>query len=179
MDSTELDKVTRRVRLHYEWARVKRALLGILPLVVVVCAASVLGRHHSATEAFGALAVVVGAAMFWYGRDPQRAVLPGVLAGFVPLVLALCTSHMAGCSGDGCMTMCVPACSAGGVIAGLAVASVGNRRRAGAVFWLSASSLALLTGAMGCACVGYAGVVGLGVGFAAGVVPGLLRRAFA
>jgi hypothetical protein len=77
------------------------------------------------------------------------------------------------------MTMCVPACSAGGVIAGLAVASVGNRRRAGAVFWLSASSLALLTGAMGCACVGYAGVVGLGVGFAAGVVPGLLRRAFA
>jgi hypothetical protein len=32
---------------------------------------------------------------------------------------------------------------------------------------------------MGCACVGYAGVVGLGVGFAAGIVPGLLRRAFA
>ena len=179
MDSTELDKLTRRVRLHYEWARIKRALLGILPLLVVVGAASALGRHHSATEAFGASAVLVSAAMLWYGRNPQRAVLPGVLAGFVPLVLALCTSHMAACSGGGCMMMCVAACSAGGVIAGLAVAGVGNRRRAGAVFWLSASSLALLTGATGCACVGYAGVVGLGVGFAAGVVPGLLRNAFA
>jgi len=76
------------------------------------------------------------------------------------------------------MMTCVPVCSVGGLVAGLAVASIGNQRRAGVVFWLSASTLALLTGAMGCACVGYSGVAGLAVGFAAGVVPGLLRRAF-
>jgi len=67
----------------------------------------------------------------------------------------------------------------GGVVAGLAVASVGNQRRAGIWFWLSASSLTLLTGAMGCSCIGYSGVAGLGIGFAAGVVPGLLRTVFA
>jgi hypothetical protein len=179
MDSTELIEVERRTRARYEWARAKRAAVGFAPLLLVVAVATAVARHPSATGAFGIGAFIAGAVMLWYGRDPKRAVLPGILAGFVPLALALCTSHMHGCMGDGCMMMCVPACSVGGLVAGLAVASVGNQRRAGAVFWLSASALALLTGAMGCACVGYSGVAGLAIGFAAGVVPGLLRRAFA
>jgi hypothetical protein len=179
MASTELPEIERRARMRYEWARAKRALVGFAPLLVVVAVATAVARHPSATAAFGIAAFVGGAAMLWYGRDPKRAVLPGVLAGFVPLALALCTSHMRDCSGDGCMMMCVPACSVGGLVAGLAVASIGNQRRAGSVFWLSASALALFTGAMGCACVGYAGVVGLAIGFAAGVAPGLLRRVFA
>jgi hypothetical protein len=176
MDSIELE---RRARVQYEWARAKRALVGFAPLLVVVAVATAIARHPSATGAFGVAAFLAGATMLWYGRDPKRAVLPGILAGFVPLVLVLCTSHIHGCSGDNCMMVCVPACSVGGLVAGLAVASVGNQRRAGAVFWLSASALALLTGAMGCACVGYSGVAGLAIGFAAGVVPSLLRRAFA
>ena len=178
MDSTELTEVERRTRARYEWARAKRALLGFAPLLLVVAVATAIARHPSATGAFGVAAFVAGVAMLWYGRDPKRAVLPGVMAGFVPLVLVLCTSHMHGCTGDDCMMMCVPACSVGGLVAGFAVASVGNQRRAGAVFWFSASALALLTGAMGCACVGYSGVIGLAIGFSAGVVPGLLRRGF-
>ncbi len=178
MDSTKLIGLERRTRARYEWSRAKRAILGFAPILPVVLVATAIARHPSVTGAFGIGAFIAGAAMLWFGRDPKRAVLPGVLAGFVPLALVLCTSHMHGCMGDGCMMMCVPACSVGGLVAGLAVASVGNRRRAGVVFWLSASALALLTGAMGCACVGYFGVAGLAVGFAAGVVPGLLRRAF-
>ena len=116
--------------------------------------------------------------MLWYGRDPQKAVLPGIAAGLVPLVFALCANHMHACGADGCSSLCVPACALGGVVAGLAVASVGNQRNTGPWFWVSASSLALLTGAMGCACIGYSGVIGLGLGFGAGMVPGLLRRAF-
>ena len=178
MDSTELTEMERRTRTRYEWARAKRAFLGCAPLLLVVAVATAVARHPSVTGAFGIGAFIAGAVMLWYGRDPKRAVLPGVLAGFVPLALALCTSHMHGCMGDGCMMMCVPACSVGGLVAGLAVASVGNQRRAGAIFWLSASSHALLTGSMGCACVGYSGIAGLAIGFAAGVVPGLLRRGF-
>ena len=121
----------------------------------------------------------MGSAMLWYGRDPKRAVLPGVLAGLVPLGLALCSSCVHGCAGDCCLMMCVPACAVGGLVAGLAVASVASQRKASTVFWLSASALALLTGAMGCACMGYSGVLGLAAGFTVGVVPGLLRRAFA
>jgi hypothetical protein len=138
------------------------------------------GVTHRPTAAlwFGVATILSGAVMLWYGRDPQKAVLPGVTAGLVPLAIALCANRVHACGPDGCSSLCVPACTFGGMVAGLAVASIGNRRKAGVWFWLSASSLAILTGAMGCACIGYSGVVGLGIGFAAGVVPGLLRRAF-
>jgi len=179
MDSTDLAQVQRRARVAYELGRLRLALLGVAPVVVVVAVAACVARRPMSTLWFGVATIAAGAAMLWYGRDPQRAVLPGIAAGLVPLALALCANNMHSCGPDGCSSLCVPACTLGGVVAGLAVASVGNQRRAGVWFWLSASGLALLTGSMGCACIGYSGVVGLGVGFAAGVVPGLLRRAFA
>jgi hypothetical protein len=179
MDSTELAHVQKRVRWSYELGRLRRALLGVAPVLVIVAVAACVAHRPLSALGFGLATVAVGAAMLWYGRDPQKAVLPGVAAGLVPLALAFCANHMHSCGADGCNSLCVPACALGGVVAGLAVASVGNQRRAGIWFWLSASSLALLTGAMGCACIGYSGVLGLGIGFGAGVVPGLLRRALA
>ncbi|MEN9578315.1 MAG: hypothetical protein RJA70_1324 [Pseudomonadota bacterium] len=178
MDSTNFTQLQRRVRLAYEFGRLRRALLGVTPVVVIVAVAAYVTHQPISTLWFGLATVFVGAAMLWYGRDPQKAVLPGIAAGLVPLVLALCANHMQACGGDGCSSLCLPACALGGVVAGLAVASVGNQRKAGALFWVSASALALLTGAMGCTCAGSSGVLGLGVAFGAGMVPGLLRRAF-
>jgi hypothetical protein len=178
MDSTDLVQRQRRARLAYELGRVRLALLGIAPLLILIAAAVWLGERPAAALAFGSATLALGAGMLWYGRDPQRAVLPGIAAGMVPLAFALCANKMYACGADGCSSLCVPACTLGGVVAGLAVAGVGNQRRAGPAFWLSACGLALLTGAMGCTCIGSSGVVGLGVGIAAGVVPGLLRRTF-
>lgn len=179
MDSAELSRVERRARIRYEWARMRRALLGVAPVLLIVAAARALTGHSPATLAFGLGTFVLGAVMLWYGRDPRRAVFPGVAAGLIPLALVLCTYHLHGCMSDGCMMVCLPACALGGVVAGLAVASVGHRRRASLSFWVSASATALLTGAMGCSCVGYAGVVGLAAGYVVGLLPGVLRRAFA
>lgn len=179
MDSTDLAQVQRRVRVAYELARVRLALLGVTPVAVVVAVVACVTPRPVSALWLGVATLGVGATLLWYGRDPQRAVLPGIAAGLVPLALVLCVNNMHACGPDGCTSLCVPACTLGGVVAGLAVASVGNQRRSGVWFWLSASGLALLTGSMGCACIGYSGVVGLAIGFAAGVVPGLLRRAFA
>lgn len=179
MDSTDLAHLQRRVRWAYERGRLRRALLGVAPVFVIVAVTACVAHQPMSTLWFGLATVSVGAAMLWYGRDPQKAVLPGIAAGLVPLVLALCANSVHSCGADGCSSLCVHACAVGGVVAGLAVASVGNQRRAGIWFWLSASSLTLLTGAMGCSCIGYSGVAGLGIGFAAGVVPGLLRTVFA
>lgn len=178
MDSTDLAHVARRVRVAYELGRLRRGLLGMAPVILIVAVAACVTHRPVPTIWLGVVTIVVGATMLWYGREPQRAVLPGIAAGLVPLVLAICANHVHACGTDGCSSLCVPACALGGVVAGLAVASVGNQRRAGGRFWLSASALALLTGAMGCACVGYSGIVGLGIGFAAGTVPGLLHKAF-
>ncbi len=178
MDSVDLTRLQKRMRRAYELVRVRNALLGVAPVVVIVAVAACLAHRPISTLWFGLATVMAGAVMLWYGRDPQKAVLPGIAAGLVPLTLALCASNIHSCSAGVCNSLCMPACMLGGAVAGLAVATVGNRRKAGIWFWISASSLALLTGAMGCSCIGYSGVVGLGVGFGAGVVPGLLRRAF-
>lgn len=176
MESTDLARIERSARVAYEIGRLRLALLGMVPVVIIVAFASAFTHRLTSTLWLGVATLAVGAGMLWYGRDPQRAVLPGISAGLVPLVLALGANYVRACGPDGCSTLCVPACALGGAIAGLAVALWGNRRRAGARFWLPASGLALLTGSMGCACVGYSGLAMLGVGFLGGIVPGIARR---
>src|SRR5690606_10480639 len=165
----------RRARRSYELGRVRRALLGVAPLLFIVPLAACATAHPRSALLFGAATFALGGVLLWYGREAQKAVLPGVAAGLVPLVLSLCANRMHYCGADGCTTLCVPACTLGGVVAGLAVARIGHARRAGPWYWLSASSLALVTGAMGCSCVGYAGVIGLAAGFALGIAPALVR----
>ena len=175
MDS--VSQIERRARIRYEMGRMRRALVGFAPVLIIVAVAAVFAKRPSSTVAFGVATFAVGVVLLWYGRDLKRAVLPGLAAGIVPLVLVLCANHVGHvCMGDDCTMLCIPACAVGGVAAGLAVAAVGVQRRSGAGFWVAASSIALLTGAMGCACVGYAGLAGLAVGFAVGLVPGLGRR---
>jgi len=176
MVSTDLTLLARRARRSYELGRVRQALLGVVPLLLIVPAAAWFSSRPSQAWTFGAVAFFAGIALLWYGREPRKAVLPGIAAGLVPLTFALCANHLHYCGPSGCTTFCVPACTAGGVVAGLVVARFGAARRLGAWYWLAASSLALVTGAMGCSCIGYSGVVGLGVGFGVGVVPALVRR---
>ena len=141
MDSIDLVAAERRARLRYEWTRARRALIGFAPVLLVVLGASALTPRPAWVWFFGLGLFAVGVVLLWYGRDLRRAVLPGVAAGLVPLILAVCANHLGHvCMGDECMTWCVPACTAGGIVAGLAVASVGLGRRSGAGFWLSASA---------------------------------------
>ena len=94
MASIDLAATERRVRLSYEWARTRRALLGFAPALGIIAVAAAFGRRPSAALAFGGALFVLGAGLLWYGRDLKRAVLPGLLAGLVPLTLVLCASHV-------------------------------------------------------------------------------------
>jgi hypothetical protein len=179
MDSIDIAQLQKRVRRAYEFARLRQAALGMVPVVVIVVLATCFTHRPMSAIVFGTVAVISGLLMLWFGREAQKAVLPGIAAGVVPLVFALCANYVHSCGMHGCSTWCVPACALGGVVAGLAVAGMGNQRRAGPLFWVSASGLALLIGAMGCSCVGYSGVMGLALGFASGTVPVLLRRLIA
>ncbi|HEV8246872.1 MAG TPA: hypothetical protein VGP93_13935, partial [Polyangiaceae bacterium] len=114
-----------------------------------------------------------GTLLLWYGRDAAQAVLPGVLAGFVPLFLALCATHFGRmCNDEVCRSWCLAASALGGALAALVVVGYGGRRQRSLRFWLLSSALALLTGALGSTCVGLAGVicVALGYGFALGCI---------
>lgn len=177
MESIDLQRFERRVRIAYELGRLKRALVGFAPIVILAGIGMALGGRPSFTWPFAALLFVAGIVALWYGRDPKRAVLPGIVAGLVPFVFTLSAMHLGHwCLGDHCTSVCLAACLLGGTGAGIAVAHVGLRRRAGLPFWLTASLLAGLTGALGCACLGYAGLAGLGLGYLVGVIPGSIAR---
>jgi hypothetical protein len=154
--------------------------MGFLPVLLLVGAACAFGDNVVWSVGLGLGLFVLGATLLWYGRDVKRAVLPGVLAGSVPFLLVLCSRHFGhACTGMSCTTLCMQACAAGGIVAGIAVARVGNARKSGAGYWLAASALALLTGAMACACLGISGLVGLALGYGAGLAPGLMQQLFA
>ena len=177
MDSIDLTKLERRARIKYEWRRARRAVLGFAPSLVVVAIAALANKHPTSALTFGAGMFVVGVALLWYGRDVRRAVLPGLAMGLLPLALALCANNMGhACMGGQCMTLCVPACAIGGLGAGVGVSLIGLRWKQGRAFWVGATALTLLTGAMGCSCIGYGGIAGLAVGYALGLLPGLLWR---
>ncbi len=104
--------------------------------------------------------------------------MPGLAAGLFPLTLVLCMNHVGHVCMDGrCYSVCVPSCTAGGIVAGLIVAGVGVRYGSGLGFGLAASAMALLTGAMGCTCVGYSGLAGLAIGFGIGTAAVIVKRA--
>jgi hypothetical protein len=179
MASADLPLIERRLRRKYEWARARRAFWGFTPSLLIVAAATLFAKHPTSALTFGAGMFVFGVAALWYGRNVRKAVLPGVALGLIPLTLALCANHLGHtCMGGACMSVCMPACTAGGLVAGVGMAIVGHRQRQGLGYWLAASAIAVLTGAMGCSCVGYAGVVGLMLGFSVGLVPALARRFF-
>lgn len=176
MASIDLDVLERRARMRYELARAGRSLLGFTPALLLVVGAAALGRRPSSAVMFGTLLFLSGAFLLWRGQTMHRAVLPGLLAGVIPLTFALMANRGHACAGGHCSTWCLPACIAGGVVAGFFVSWFASRRGLDWRFFLGASAVSLLTGAMGCACIGYSGVFGLAAGFLAGAVPMGVKR---
>lgn len=182
MAPTELDALERRLRRVYERARLRRAFVGFLPVLLLLAAALAFGGRAASVLVLGPVLFAGGVLALWYGREPGRGVLPGVLAGGTALVLVLCANQMGHfCTGERCVSWCLPACVTGGLLAGGLISVLGIRQGRGAGYWASASGITLLTGALGCSCVGFAGMIGLAAGFGAAMLLSLatngLRRA--
>lgn len=179
MAAVDLAQLEQRARARYEWARARAAVLHASPLLLIALLAASGAHRPLFVLSFGSIAFGLGAVMSWYGREPQRALVPGVVAGLVPLACALGANQVGHlCLGDRCMMLCLPACTLGGLAAGLIVARAARTQRAGAGFWAAASALALVTGLVGCSCVGTSGALGLLIGFASGAGPGWALRRF-
>ena len=176
MESIDLDSLEKRARVRYELARAARAIVGFTPALLLVLLAAALGRRPSSAVMFGSMLFVSGAFLLWRGQTMHRAVLPGLLAGIIPLTFALMANRGHACAGGHCSTWCLPACITGGVVAGLAVSWFATKRGLDWSFFAGATAVSLLTGAMGCSCIGYSGVIGLGVGFLAGALPWGVRK---
>jgi hypothetical protein len=152
----------------YERGRVRWAAFGALPLLVVPIASFAVGHRIVSSIALGVALLALAGVMLWRGQAYTRGLALGLKAGFVPLVL----SHGANlyghiCTAEGCTSLCVPACILGGVVAGVIVARGAARAVAPVQVLASAGVIAVLTGAFGCACIGFGGMAGMVLGTAA------------
>ncbi|MFO0667456.1 MAG: hypothetical protein U0174_26130 [Polyangiaceae bacterium] len=180
LEPVELRARLVRAERAYERGRALRAAIVALSVASIsVLVACLGGRVHTALV-LGAGLLVFSWFCLWRGQTLGRTVFPGVVAGVVPLALALAAqSYGHVCTASGCMSLCVPACAVGGGIAGFVVARASRFVEAKVTFIAAASGLTMLVGSLGCSCVGYGGVVGLGLGLVGTLVPSalVLRRA--
>ena len=159
-----------RAMVGYERSRLKHAVLAAVPTLVLPLIAFIVGGRLVPSVLLGVLmwGAVVG--LGWRGQAWGLSVPAGLKAGVVPLALALTAQRIGHvCTPEGCASVCVPMCSAGGVVAGMVVAWAARRSPApwitiGAGLFISAA-----VGAMGCSCVGMSGTLAMGIGLVAGV----------
>lgn len=161
-------------RASYERGRLHRGLELALPTLLLAGVALLLHEGSLATASVAAVLVLATVFAGHHGRGFDRLVGPATLSGLPAFVAPLCISSEAHlCAGDWCLSYCLTACVAGGLVSGLLFAGRLRRVAPGPMAALFGSGLMLLVGMLGCVVAGVPGVIGLMVGSAVGGVPRL------
>jgi hypothetical protein len=148
----------------YARGRRRRVLAELVPVVAYVAALAALTGLRPQVIAVSLLALVLSALALWRGEAVGRAVYPGLLVGVVPFACSFAGGRIGHvCTGDACVSLCMPLCTAGGALAGLLVARAVRREgstRLAAVM----GALALAVGSLGCPHAGTASLSAMGLG---------------
>ena len=177
-----LDAARARAERAYELARGRRAfgsLLWALPLVALALALA----ERRGEVALIAVALLVSVWLAdWRGKEWGRALPAGLAGGLLTFGAAISARWVMGdccASCAGCSDWCVPACSTAGGLAGLLTVLDAGRTANPLPRIATSASLSAMGGAMGCACIGYAGAGAMLVAMSLVLLPGgiwLLRR---
>ena len=180
MESAD-ERLAARARRAYEMGRLRwatRVAWIVLPLVAISFAAVGASPVSAAT---GALLVVAATALRWRGHVSTAAVRAGLAAGLIPFALLL-TLKCGGalCMLGDCMTHCARFCAFGGLAAGVLLAIRASAHRDHVVeFLAAASTIAALTGLLGCFVGGLTGMAWMLMGELVATLPAFaleLRR---
>lgn len=164
-----------RANAAYERGRRAWASKIALGVALLPAASCLLGSRPWVAAGLGGALVVATGLLVWLGRGLGRGAFVGLAAGLPGLALAHAsqlTGHL--CTGDGCYSLCVPACIVGGTVGGFMVARAVRRSPWPWATGAGAFTVAALTGAMGCSCVGHSGMIGLVAGLAFPLAMGAL-----
>lgn len=161
-----------RARSAYEHGRLRHALHIAAPTLLIAAVAAILNRAIVWAAAGGSLLFAVVVFLCWRGRDVERGVKLGVLAGLLPFA-AITLAHLAvphACMGGRCYAVCLPTCALSGLVAGTVVGFAVARLEQRLWAWIAAGVGIALTGALACPFLGIMGVLGIGVGVIASSV---------
>jgi hypothetical protein len=174
----DLNVLEARVRRAYERGRALRALTRSAPLLAIGALVLLLDRRPVLVLGIDGLLFATAVLLLWRGQQAGRGMLAGLAAGAIPLLSGVCLQgYQLLCRAPVMMSGCFAVCSAGGLLAGGLIAWTAQRRGATSAFVLSAGTVALLMGTLGCVCAGVGGVVGLFWGLAVPIVARQLRAA--
>ena len=167
MATDETDQLARLTKAYAKGRRA-RVLAELVPVAGFVMLLSAASGLRAQVLFVSALALLLATIALWRGESVGRAVYPGLLVGVVPFVCSFAGGHLGHvCTGDACMSLCMPLCATGGALAGLLVARVALREPHlghGVVM----GALALAVGSLGCPHAGFASLASMGLGL---VVP--------
>ncbi|MGC4063822.1 MAG: hypothetical protein QM784_04120 [Polyangiaceae bacterium] len=162
--SHDLQQLERSVHRAYELGRVRRATVGTLALLVTIVVGLFLADRALVFYAIAiALASLVGLYM-WRGGDAGNALLPGLAAGVVPLILSAVLLDCQGECSALCMRHCMLVCAVGATVAGLLASFLVRHHPRRWKAWLFAVALVPASGLLGCPHVGYGQLGGLILG---------------
>lgn len=160
-------------KARYEAHRRSTALARAAAVAVLVLALA--GLEHVAGLLRQQVVFAAGTALFALvyfssvqGGVAFRGVRAGLLFGVLPLAAALAAESVGMvCTPAGCSSLCGPVCAVAGVAAALLVARTVRGAQATPKHWLMAGGALVATGALGCACVHYTGVIALTIAVSA------------
>jgi hypothetical protein len=165
-----------RAKRAYEWGRLRHALGASIPTLLVGGMVAALVKEVSWPLVLGLALYAASVVLLWFGRNPGRSVLPGVVYGLLPLTGGVISRlHGHACMGLSCYSTCMLYCVGGGVLAGVLVGRLASKSDTPAAVFMSAAATALLTGAIGSSCVGVHGIVGMAAGVGLGAMTLALR----
>jgi hypothetical protein len=174
----DLNALEARIRSAYERGRALRALTRSAPLLAIGALMLLLDRRPVVVLGLDGLLFATAVLLLWRGQQAGRGMLAGLAAGAIPLLSGVCLQgYRLLCRAPVMMPACFVVCSAAGFLAGGFIAWTAQRRGATSAFVLSAGTVALLMGTLGCACAGVGGVAGLFGGLAVPIVARQLRTA--
>lgn len=123
------------------------------------------------SDAVGWALLALGGALTtaFFGRDMQQLALPAVVAGVCPLACGLMAGYGGHvCIGGTCSTLCIPACTASGFVAGALLGRLWKRRHSSTLVVLVTGLVTWSVGSLGCSCAGNGGLWGMTLGLIAG-----------
>ena len=166
-----------RARRSYEWGRLAGATRRSVLLLPVVWTASLCCSNPGGTLAGGAGLFVLVTFCLWRGQDFRRGVRPGLVAGFVPLLLPILVQSIGHLCVPGRCLLFPAVCGLGGLAGGVALGILAPHPRDGrGIPFVTACLIAGLAGSVGCLLYGLFGLGVMALGLLLGAGPILAAR---
>jgi hypothetical protein len=166
-----------RARRAYERGRLAGAARRSVLLLPVLGAASLCCPSPGAIVAGGAGLFAVVTFCLWRGQEFRLGVRPGLVAGFVPLLLPILVQAIGHACAPGRCLLFPAVCGLGGLAGGVALGILAPHPREGrGIPFVTACLIAALAGSVGCVLYGLFGLGVMGLGLLLGAGPILAAR---